>query len=262
MPRGELTSVSAPDAPSPETARPLATAMLLAAGFGLRMRPVTERLPKPLIGVAGRPLIDHAIDNLEACGVERVVINLHHLGDLIRRHLARRKRPRILFSEEPEILETGGGVAKALPLLADPFFLVVNSDIVWLDGPQPALRRLAAAWNPKTMDGLLLLHPTVSAFGYEGPGDFCLDPFGLIDQRPEREISPYLFTGIQVLHRRLFEGAPSGAFGLRLLYDRAIAARRLHGLVHDGEWFHAGSPEGMALAETYFQERYAESKRR
>ena len=242
--------------------RVLKRAMLLAAGLGTRLRPLTEKLPKPLIKVGGRALIDHAIDRLVEAGVETVVVNLHHLGHLIEGHLRHRDDIEILFSQEDEILETGGGVKKALPLLGDEPFFVSSTDVLWLNGPSNVLRRMAKIWEPGQMDGLLLMQSTVTAFGYDGMGDFCVDPAGKLEQRPEREVSPYLFSGIQILHKDLFKDSPEGAFRLRWLYDRAIEQERLYGVIHDGEWFHVGTPEGLSNAEIYMRERYLENVKR
>lgn len=237
-------------------------AMILAAGFGKRLRPLTHKTTKALIKVGGRPMVDRSIDRLEEAGIERIVVNLHHLSGQLEQHLRSRKGPEILFSHEDEILETGGGVVKALPMLGNEPFLVVNADVMWLNGPTSALERLAAIWDETKMDGLLLLHSTVDAYGYTGMGDFNIDAAGLLAQRPERELSPYLFTGIQILHPRFFEDSPEGPFRLRFLYDRAIENERLYGVVHDGEWFHVGTPEGLADAELYLRERYPETKHR
>ncbi len=238
------------------------TAMVLAAGLGTRMRPLTEKTPKPLLTVHGRALLDHALDRLARAEIETAVVNLHYLGGMIEKHLAKRTQPAIVFSREEERLETGGGIARALPLLGgDPFF-AVNSDILWLNGPGSALDRLAAAFRDEQMDGLLLLHSTVEAYGYTGDGDFIIDPAGVLERRPEREIVPYLFTGVQLLHPRLFKDAPEGAFSLNLLYDRALAQGRLHGIIHDGEWFHLGTPAGLAEAESYLNQRFPESRHR
>ena len=237
-------------------------AMIMAAGFGTRMRPLTEMLPKPLIEVGGRAMIDRTIDRLEDDGIEQIVVNLHHLGHLIEQHLRKRDHPEFLFSHEEEILNTGGGIANALPLLGDDPFLVVNADIMWLNGPTSTLQDLASVWDDEKMDGLLLLHPTVEAYGYTGMGDFCIDPVGLLSWRPERELAPYLFAGVQILHPRFFDDAPDGPFPLTDLYTRAIENERLHGMVHAGEWFHIGSPDGLAEAEAYMRERYAGNRRR
>ncbi|MEO5337072.1 MAG: nucleotidyltransferase family protein [Magnetospirillum sp. WYHS-4] len=237
--------------------------MVLAAGKGLRMRPITDRLPKPLIKVGDRSMLDHALDRLQDAGVETAVVNVHHLGHLIVQHLRSRLLPRILISrEDGELLETGGGVKKALPLLGEAPFFVANGDVLWLDGYRPALHRLAEAWDGARMDALLMLHSTVDAYGYDGVGDFQLDPEGRIARRAEGEVSPYLYTGVQILHPRLFQGAPEGPFSLNLLYDRAIAAGRLFGMQHDGEWFHIGTPDGLAEAETYLRDRYPGRERR
>ncbi len=219
-------------------------AMVLAAGLGLRMRPVTLTRPKPLVAVAGRTMLDRALDHLDAAGVGQVVVNCHWLGGQISTHLAGRAGIRVLYEEE--VLETGGGVANALPLLGGAPFYVVNSDIVWTDGPVPALARLAAAWESGRMDALLLLQPTATAFGYDGDGDFFLDP---IRRRGPGEVAPLLFAGVQILHPRLFAAAPAGKFSLNLVYDRALAAGRLAGLVHDGSWYHVGTPEALPAAE-------------
>jgi MurNAc alpha-1-phosphate uridylyltransferase len=222
--------------------------MVLAAGLGLRMRPITETLPKALVPLAGRALLDHAIDRLAAAGVERVVVNAHYLADMVRRHLAPRATPEITLSLEDELLETGGGVQKALPLLGDIFY-VVNSDVFWLDGRTSALLRLARAFDPVRIDALLLLQRTVTALGYDGRGDFVLDPWGGLRRRGEREVAPHLFAGVQILSKRLFADAKPGRFSLNALYDRALAEGRIAGIVHDGEWYHIGTPEGLALAE-------------
>ncbi|MDA0676302.1 MAG: nucleotidyltransferase family protein [Proteobacteria bacterium] len=239
-------------AAGPESWRPR-TAMVLAAGLGLRMRPLTERVPKPLIEVAGRPLIDYALDHLAAAGVETALVNLHHLGDQIERHLAARVHPAIRFSRETTLLETGGGVVRALPELGKDAFYVVNSDVLWLDGPVRALGRLAAAWAEDRMDGLLLLHSTARAYGYNGLGDFMADPTGCLMRRPEREVAPYLFTGIQILHPRAFRDLAEEPFSLNRVYDRLIADGRLYGLVHDGEWFDVGTPQGLEEADAFMR---------
>ena len=212
------------------------SAMLLAAGLGTRLRPLTDAQPKALTRVNGKAVIDLALDRLEAAGVEHVVVNLHHLGELIREHLKERKRPRISYSEEPEILETGGGVVKALPLLGDQPFFVINAKIVWLNGKTDCLVRLADAFDPSRMDAMLLLHPTCATIGYGGAGDFMMDPLGKIRRRPEREVAPYVYASIQICHRRLFDDPPRPAFSTNVLWDRAIAKGRLYGIRHDGIW--------------------------
>ena len=225
------------------------TAMVLAAGLGQRMRPLTDKLPKPLVQLRGEAMLDTILDRLQDHGIAKVVVNLHYLGEMIEAHLKHRKRPQIVFSPERDLLETGGGVRKALPLLGgDPFF-VLNGDVCWLDGLTPALQRLAAAWNEVEMDALLLLHPTCSAFGYEGIGDYMMDSVGRLRRRQERQIAPFIHAGIQILHPRLFDGGPEGSFSLNRLYDRAQQAGRLWGLRHDGEWFHVGTPAELRAVE-------------
>ena len=238
-------------------------AMVLAAGLGTRLKPVTDTLPKALVQVDNRALIDHALDRLEAVGVGEVVVNTHYLAEQLQAHLSGRKSPVLQISHEDDLLDTGGGIAKALPLLGDDPFLAVNADAFWLNGPYDALQRMAHTWDDDTMDGLLLLHSTVEAYGYTGLGDFCA-PLGdgVLTRRLEGEVSPWLFTGIQMLHPRLFKTAPDGALSLNLLYDRAIESGRLLGVVHDGEWFHVGTPQGLEEAETYMHLRYAGKERR
>ncbi len=225
------------------------TAMLLAAGLATRMRPASQGRPKALIEIAGKALIDHALDRLADVGVERAVVNTHYLSDQIERHLAGRKRPAIQISHEETILDTGGGIAQALPLLGAQAFYVVNAKIVWRGGQVEALSRLAAIWDERRMDGLLLLQPTVTAVGYEGPGDLSMDQFGLVRFREPQEVAPFVYASIQILHPRLFDGAPKGAFPLRPLWERAAASGRLYGLRHDGEWYHVATPQGLAEAE-------------
>ncbi len=215
---------------------PPRTAMVLAAGLGTRLRPVTETIPKPLIEINGRTLLDHAIDRLALVGVERVVVNVHYKAAMIVAQLARRHHPHIEISREPELLDTGGGVARALPLL-DDVFLVVNSDVFWLDGKIGALQRLAAAFEPERTDAILLLQRTATAVGYEGSGDYLIDPSGCPHHRSEREVAPFLFAGLQLLHRRAFAGISNRVFSLVRLFDRAEEAGRLQAIVHDGEWY-------------------------
>jgi len=222
-------------------------AMVLAAGLGLRMRPITLSTPKPLVSVAGRTMLDRALDHVARAGIDDIVVNTHWLADKVAEHLAGRSE--ITLSHEPDLLETGGGVAKALPHLGHSSFYVVNSDIIWTDGEVPALTRLARMWDPERMDALLLLQPVARAVGYEGKGDFFLDAADVPHRRGEAPSAPYLFSGVQVLHHRLFEGAPEGKFSLNVLYDRAAGRKRLFGLVHDGNWYHVGTPEALPEVE-------------
>jgi len=223
------------------------SAMVLAAGLGLRMRPITLAIPKPLVMVAGRSMLDRALDHLDTAGVEKTVVNAHWLADSIVEHFAR--RPDVTVLREETLLETGGGVANALPHLGPNPFYVVNGDIVWTNGAIPALSRLAGAWSRHRMDALLLLQPTASAVGYDGKGDFFLDPTGVPRRRQGGEVAPFLFSGVQILHPRLFEGCPAGKFSLNLLYDRALDEGRLFGLIHDGRWFHVGTPDALPEVE-------------
>ena len=232
-------------------------AMVLAAGLGLRMRPLTDHVPKPLISVDGRTMLDRVFDHLDQVDVAHRVVNVHWLGQQIRDHLAGRADT-VISDESAALLETGGGVAKALPLLGDQPFFVCNADIIWRNGSVPALRRLAQAWDSERMDALLLMQRTAGAFGYEGHGDFFLDTQGHATRRVEKEVSPYLFAGVQILHPRLFENCPAGAFSLNRLYDRAQGDGRLFGIAHDGEWYHVGTPDALGEAETLLAARHAD----
>jgi|FEC22Drversion2_1045045.scaffolds.fasta_scaffold00009_130 MurNAc alpha-1-phosphate uridylyltransferase len=230
------------------------TAMVLAAGLGTRMRPITERLPKPLVPVAGRPLIDQVLDRLAAAGVREAVVNVHHLADQIEAHLSGRQVPRIRISDERDgLLDTGGGIVRALPMLGPGPFYLANTDSLWIEGARPLLGRLAEAWQDDRMDGLLVLAPTVTASGYGGTGDFLLDTAGRLTRRPERTTAPFAYTGVAILSPRLFDDAPNGRFSLNLLFDRAIATGRLHGLRLDGLWMHVGTPSAIAEAETMIE---------
>ena len=225
-------------------------AMVLAAGLGTRMRPFNGEIPKPLVQVGGKPLIDHVLDRLAAAGVERAVVNVHHLADQIEQHLEGRSRPRIVISDERrELLGTGGGVVKALPELGGAPFFLVNSDTIWIDGVKPNLTRLAAAFAAERMDALLLLAPTATSIGYSGRGDFAMSPEGRLTRRGERAVVPFVYAGAAILAPALFAGPPSGAFALTTLFDRAAEAGRLYGLRLEGVWMHVGTPEAVAAAE-------------
>jgi MurNAc alpha-1-phosphate uridylyltransferase len=224
--------------------------MVLAAGNGMRMRPLTDRTPKPLIPVGGKPLLDNVLDRLAATGVETAVVNVHHLADQIERHLAGRRAPRIVISDErADLLDTGGGVVKALPALGAAPFFHLNSDTIWIDGVKPNLVHLAEGFDPAKMDALLLLAATSSSVGYGGRGDFAMAPDGRLRRRTEREVAPFVYAGVAILSPALFEGAPSGPFSLNLLFDRAIAAGRFYGLRLEGVWMHVGTPDAIAAAE-------------
>lgn len=225
------------------------TAMVLAAGLGKRMRPLTATTPKPLVRVGGKPLIDHALDRLAEAGVARAVVNVHYLPDAIEAHLKGREAPRVSFSDErDELLETGGGMVRAAPLLPDPFFCV-NSDNIWIDGPYNALRDLSDAWRPERMDALLLLVPHRGAFNFKGKGDFHMDATGRLTRRRSGRIAPFVFTGIQLVSKRLLRDAPAGPFSTNILWDRAIEEQRLCGLTFTGLWFEVGTPDAIAPTE-------------
>ena len=226
------------------------TAMVLAAGLGTRMRDLTLERPKPLIEVCGTPLIDGVLDRLSAVGVAKAVVNVHHHADMLREHLAPRREPEITISDESdELLDTGGGVARALKCFGESPFFVVNADVLWLDGRTSALSRLAQRWSDGEMDALLLMSFTVDAIGCEGLGDFMMSDDGRLSRRDEQCVSPFVFSGIQVLHPRLFDAAPNGVFSLNRLYDKAESEGRLFGIIHEGAWMHVGTPEGVAAAE-------------
>jgi N-acetyl-alpha-D-muramate 1-phosphate uridylyltransferase len=226
------------------------SAIVLAAGLGTRMRPYVGDLPKPLVPVAGKPLIDYALDRLAEAGIEHVVVNVHYLANTLERHLAARKTPRVVISDERgELLGTGGGIANALPKLGDKPFFLINSDTFWLDGIKSNLARLAKAFDGGTMDALLLLAPTTGSIGYSGRGDFAMAPDGRLRRRAEREVVPFVYAGAAILTPALFADAPSGAFPLTLLFDRAAERERLFGLRLEGLWMHVGTPEAVAAAE-------------
>ena len=232
-----------------------ATAMVLAAGQGERMRPLTLTMPKPLIPLAGRPLIDHVLDRLAQAGVETAVVNVHYLADQLETHVKNRdgKRPSILVSDERGVLlDTGGGVTKALPLLgAGPFF-IHNADSVWSEST-PALPRMLRAWDPEKMDCLLLLAPTGTSIGYNFDGDFSVGEDGRLVRKEKGEVVPFAFAGASLCDARLFENAPDGRFSLNVLWDRALIKGRLYGIELDGRWMHVGTPAALAEAETLFE---------
>ena len=236
--------------PNPSRA-PIGTAMVLAAGLGKRMRPLTATRPKPLVEVAGKALLDHVLDRLRAAGIGRVVVNVHYLADSLEAHL-RRKAADLdirVSDERGPLLETGGGVAKALPLIPDDRFLIVNSDNLWVDGPVDALSLLADRWDDATMDALLLLVPLARANCHNGLGDFHMDAAGRITRRRPSRVAPFVYTGVQLVSKRLFADLPEGPFGFMLLWERAIAAGRAFGLVHQGLWFDVGTPPAIGKTE-------------
>ena len=228
------------------------TAMVMAAGLGKRMLPLTANTPKPLIEVGGRKLIDYMIDHLADAGVANAVVNVHYLADQVEAYLAGRTCPQVAFSDErAELLETGGGMVRAwrAGLLPDPFFCL-NSDNIWIDGPRNTLLDLSDAWDPDRMDALLLLVPRERAHQHRGKGDFHLEPDGRLRRRaPDEDSAPYIYIGAQIAAHRLLRDAPDGAFSTNRLWDRALNEGRLFGVVHAGEWFDLGTPEAIAPAE-------------
>lgn len=227
------------------------TAMVLAAGLGKRMRPLTASRPKPLIEVAGKPLLDHILDRLHAAGVEKVVVNVHYLADAIEAHLARNPHGLdITVSDERSLLlETGGGMVKAAPLIESDPFLVVNSDNLWLDGPADTLKLLASHWDTGRMDALLLLVPHARAGNHGGLGDFHMDRTGRLRRRERSRVAPFVYTGIQIVSKRLLDGAPDGPFSINRQWDRAIEEGRCFGAVHQGLWFDVGTPQSIRATE-------------
>lgn len=222
------------------------------------MLPITETMPKPLVKVGGRTLIDFALDRLSEAGMERIVVNVHHFADMLEEHLHTRKMPQVVVSDERgTVLETGGGVRKALPLLGREPFITFNSDSIWIEGATPNLTRLMEAWNPEAMDILMLVAPAATSVGYEGPGDFSMDESGRLRRRKEGESVPFVYAGVAIVKPELVAGTPEGPFSANLFYDRAIAQDRLYGLRLDGQWLHVGEPRAIAEAE----ERLAASMR-
>lgn len=225
-------------------------AMVMAAGFGTRMRPLTYDIPKPLVQVLGKPLIDYTLDFLAESGVAEAIVNSHYLAELLEAHLvARSGLPQIHTSREDVVLETGGGVKNALNLLGNTPFFVINSDVICIDGSTPALHRLWQYWDDDKMDALLLLHKVTDAVGYAGSGDFFVDEGRKLRRRTENEIAPYVFTGVQIISPRLFVDSPEGAFSLNVLYNKNLA--RVGGVVHDGNWLHVGTQAELAQAENW-----------
>ncbi len=228
--------------------------MVLAAGLGQRMRPITDTMPKPLVRVAGRAMLDHMLDKLADAGVETAVVNVHYLAGQIEQHVASRDKPRIVISDErSQLLDTGGGVVKALGHLRDEPFFHVNADTLWLDGVESNLRRLAGRFDAAAMDALLLLAPREGSIGYAGRGDFNLAADGRLARRGDQPSAAYVYAGAAVLTPSLFSGAPDGPFSLTRLFDKAETTGRLFGLPLDGLWMHVGTPDAIGLAEAAIQ---------
>ena len=231
---------------------PVTTAMVLAAGLGTRMRPLTDLVPKPLVRLKGKPLLDHVLDRLDAGGIKRAVVNVHHFPEQIEAHLKNRTRPAITVSDERgQLLETGGGIIKALPLLGNGPFLIHNSDSVWIEGIGSNIARLIKSFDPERMDSLMLLALGATSLGYEGRGDFVMAADGLLERRGERREAPFVFTGVSIAHPRMFESPPDGRFSLNALWDRAISSGRLYGMRLDGVWMHVGTPQAVEEAEQW-----------
>ncbi|HEX7855533.1 MAG TPA: nucleotidyltransferase family protein [Sphingobium sp.] len=231
----------------------LDTAMLMAAGLGKRMRPLTATRPKPLVKVAGQALIDHALDRIEAAGIRRTVVNVHYLADTVEAHLRARSQRTgaeyIVSDERDLLLETGGGLVKAAPLLGDRPFLCANSDNIWIDGPQNSISLLAQGWDDARMDALLLLIPHARANCHNGPGDFHMDAAGRLSRRKQSHVAPFVFTGVQILSPRLLVDPPGDVFSTNILWNRAIAEGRCYGLSHPGLWFDVGTPAAIPVTE-------------
>jgi MurNAc alpha-1-phosphate uridylyltransferase len=228
------------------------TAMVMAAGLGKRMRPLTATRPKPLVEVAGRPLIDHVFDRLRSAGVKRAVVNVHYMADALEAHLAARVKgiELVVSDERRALMETGGGIVQARDLIGDAPFLVINSDNLWIDGPTDAIRALAARWDDATMDALLLLVPLAQAHCHTGQGDFRIDPNGrIVGRRVPGKPAPFVYTGVQILSPRVIAEWPEGPFSTMLFWERAIAAGRAYGLVHQGLWFDVGTPGAIPQVE-------------
>ena len=231
------------------------TAMVMAAGLGKRMRPLTASRPKPLVELAGKAMLDHVLDRLRAAGVQKVVVNVHYLPDALEAHLAGEAEGlEVAISDEREqLLETGGGLVAALPMIDCDPFLAVNSDNLWVDGPADTLKLLASQWDGARMDALLLLVPQARAQNHRGHGDFHMDRRGRLRRRDKSKIAPFVFTGVQIVSKALLRDAPDGPFSTNILWDRAIAEGRCFGAVHQGLWFDVGTPEALRATEAVLQ---------
>ncbi|WP_425989432.1 nucleotidyltransferase family protein [Afipia sp. DC4300-2b1] len=226
------------------------SAMVLAAGLGVRMRPLTDNMPKPLVSVAGKPLLDHVLDRLAEVSVTTAVVNVHYLPDQIVQHVKGRTAPRVIISDERDVvLGTGGGVVKALPLLGDAPFYHLNSDTMWIDGVQSNLARLAEAFDPARMDILLLMAPTSHSIGYSGCGDYAMLTDGALRKRKEHQVVPFVYAGAAIMSPAIFRNAPAGEFSLTRIFDDANEQERLFGLRLDGLWMHVGTPDAVQAAE-------------
>jgi MurNAc alpha-1-phosphate uridylyltransferase len=229
------------------------TAMVMAAGLGKRMRPLTATRPKPLVEVAGKTLLDHVLERLKAAGVEKAVVNVHYLADALEAHLETKVRgiDIVVSDERSELLETGGGLVRAAPMIDCDPFLAVNSDNLWIDGPADTLKLLASHWDSARMDALLLLVPHARAQNHRGQGDFHMDRQGRLRRRQRARVAPFVYTGIQMMAKSLLDGAPEGPFSTNILWDRAIAEGRCFGAVHQGLWFDVGTPRAIRDTEAF-----------
>ena len=224
--------------------------MILAAGLGVRMRPLTEKIPKPLVPVAGKPLLDHVLDRLADAGVTKAVVNVHYLPDQIIQHVADRAQPHVIISDERDVvLGTGGGVVKALPLIGDAPFFHLNADTMWIDGVESNLSRLAGTFDPSRMDILLLMAPTANSIGYSGSGDYAMLADGSLRKRKEHQAVPFVYAGVAIMSPAIFKNAPKGEFSLTKIFDTTNERGRLFGLRLDGLWMHVGTPEAVQAAE-------------
>lgn len=224
--------------------------MVLAAGLGKRMRPITDSMPKPLVRVFGKTLLDYGLDALEAAGTSKAVVNVHYLADMMETHLASRVSPQIIISDERDgLLDSGGGISRALPALGSEPFYIINADSFWLEGTKPNLELLANAFDPSRMDMILLLSGMINAIGYNGSGDFEMGPDGHLTRRSEKKMAPFAYAGAAICHPRIFADAPEGAFSLNRLFDKAIEEGRLFGIRMEGLWLHVGTPEAVIEAE-------------
>lgn len=247
----DMTNTKTPSKPVP-----IKKAMLMAAGFGTRMRPLTDKMPKPMVPFLGKPLIDHALDKLAAVGVEDVVVNVHYKADMLEAHLAARTNPRIIIANEREkILDTGGGLLKARAELGEDPIFTFNSDSVWMEGQGAALQRLIDFWDPEKMDALLMIAPATNTIGEARRGDFTMDGEGHLTRRHELQVAPFMFAGVQIFNPKLLDGAPKGkdVFSTNIFWDQAIEAGRLYGLRMDGVWMHVGTPDDLAQAEKFMR---------
>jgi N-acetyl-alpha-D-muramate 1-phosphate uridylyltransferase len=233
----------------------ISKAIIMGAGLGTRMAPLTDDLPKPLIPFMGKPLIDHVLGRLDDAGVEEVVVNLHYKADLLEAHLANRKNPSVVFSDErDQLLDTGGGVKKARPLLGDDPIFTFNSDSVWIEGRRPMLSRMMDVWDPDRMDALLMIASATNTIGEVRRGDFVMDADGALSRREEQTVAPFMYAGVQIIKPELFDEGPEGPFSTNLMWDNAIDRRRLFGLRMEATWMHVGTPEDLHDAERFLRD--------